>query len=307
MGLIANSAALKAYSEQITSPRLTAVDATPYIRPSRQAFASNSPFYRAEKNLTRLNPDIKPGEELYDPETFSIVHKYQNDAEKKEEERKEKGGLTDLELYQAITFAINSISYPPTYLSVEQPSYKIVVPPNYTAGAKFSGSDGKSYTPILDESGKTAYLDSFASCVMNVGGWSATTKPMANDDLISKSQIYNITFKVDDKGNETRRTHEDANFQLAMTRIDNKYTVLPYQLDGVNRFYAEMAGSNTFKSAAPSGIKTDTKPAEPFASAVAATDAAPAAKKSIMFKAREPLPWEKSPVAANAPVFEPAL
>lgn len=303
-------AAIKAQSRQITSSSalLTAVDAIPYVRPSRQAFASNSPFYRAEKNLTRLNPDIKPGEELYDPETFSIVHKYQNDAEKKEEERKENGGLTDFELHQAITFAINNISYPPTYLSVEQPSYKIVAPPNCTAGQKFTGSDGKSYTPILDkESGKVAYYDSGASCVMNLGGLSATTPPMVNDDLISKSQIYNITFKVDHQGNETRRTPEDANFQLAMTRLDNKYTVLPYQLDGVNRFYAEMAGSNTFKSAAPSGIKTDTKPAEPFASAVAATDAAPAAKKSIMFKAREPLPWEKSPVAANAPVFEPAL
>lgn len=301
-------AAIKAQSRQMTSPSalLTAVDSAPYIRSSLQAFAANDPV-QEEQDLD-INPDIRPKDVLR-IRTHRIVDKYETEEEKQEAERQENGGLTNLELHEAVALAINSIYYPTPdpYLSVEQSSYKIIVPPDYTAGTKFAGSDGKNYTPILDESGKVAYFDTGASCVMNKGGLSATTPPMVNDDLIDKSQAYNITYKVDAQGNETRRSAEDANFQLAMTRMDNQYTKLPYQLDMVDRITAEVSGATTFKSAAPSGIKTDAKPAEPFTSAVTATDAAPAATKSIMFKAREPLPWDKKTVAATAPTLEPSF
>lgn len=296
-------AAIKAQSRQMTSPSalLTAANATPYVRSSLQAFAKNDPVQ--EELDMDITPDIR-AKDVLRLRAHKIVKKYESETEEqKEQEREHNGGLTNFELYQLMVLETNRITLKSINTEFQ---IKIVAPPDFTIGNSVVGRDGKSYVAILDQEGKTAYFDTGESCVMNKGGLSPTTPAKVNDDLIDKDQAYNITYKVDAQGNETRRTAEDADFQLALTRMDNQHTKLPYQLDMIDRIEAEVTGSTSFKSAAPVEIKTDKKPADPFTTA-AIDDTTPAASKSIMFKAREPLPWEKQPTPTKANTFEPTL
>lgn len=260
------------------------------------------PVKRAEKDLTTFNPDINNnGGSLYNFEEFSIVSKYKTEQEKQRDENEKNGygDVTDSELmiYQDYRY------YEAFHSSNDwQFDQDIFVPLHYTAGDSYVGHDGKTYTPILDEDGEVTYLDSDDSCVMDKGGLSSTTPTKVNDDLIDKDQAYNINYKVDAQGNETQRSKADADFQLALTRIDNQYTKLPNQLDATDRIAAEVTGSNNFKSTTSSGIQTAVKPTESFSAA-----ASPETKqKSVVFKESEPLPWANKPAAdtaANNPQF----
>lgn len=262
------------------------------------------PIKRVEKDITAFNPDIdNNGGSLYNNEEFSIVHKFENDDEK-QRRRNEEDGYGDVS--DAERMITQDYYFYSTYDDSDDWSYydeDIFVPPHYTADDSYIGRDGETYTPILDENGEVAYLDADNRCVMDKGGLASTTPAKVNDDLIDSAQAYNITYAVDAQGNETKRSANDANFQKALTDIDNKATKLPYQLDMVDRIAAEVTGANNFKSTASSGIQTDVKPTESF-SAAASPETKP---KSVVFKKdNEPLPWEKKPtadVAANSPQF----
>lgn len=230
---------------------------------------------------------------------FELVDSYMTVDQKLEAERQENGGLTHQEA-QAQQYAMLFHLYEaPT---ANSSNVRVVTPPpGHTLGATQVGRDGRKYIPVLDEQGKVAYFDDGMSCVMNKGGLAATTPADVNDDLIDDSQKFNITYKVDAKGNKTERSPEEANLQLALTRMDNEYIKLPMQLDMVDRIINKVskdaANEASFGSSVSSGIVASITPSEPFSAAVTGTDA-PAASKSIMFANKAPAPWAKAPEPA---------
>lgn len=296
---------LKTHAKELTTPRVTQ-DGLPYTRPSRLAFAANDPIAEilAAKEL-KGSPDIdNSGRGLLRVRNhaFEINDIYQNSQEKEQEEREHNGGLTDFEVFQNTVLTLNNIYYPVTSPSVT------LVASGYSVGKSHIGNDGNKYTAIHDETGRVAYYDNGTMCVANKGGLSPTTPPMVNDDLIDDSQKFNITYKIDKDGNQVERTPEEADFALIMTRIDNRHTKLPLQLNAIDRMIADATGATRFSSTVPSGITAEIAPSDPFAAAVSATGA-PAAEKSIMFKtSRAPASWERIERPEKAtPALEPSL
>lgn len=290
---------LKALAAEVTKPRERGGS---LINSRLPRFSANDPVLLRLENAERNgSPDIDNSGRgaLRVRNTAQEINAiYETEDDKKQAERDRNGGLTKTEENRAIAWLYHT-----------DPIADIVITAaGYTAAKEsYIGRDGQKYTEVYDETGKLAYLDNGTMCVRATGGLSATTRAKANDDLIDDTQKFNITYKVDANGNATERTPGDANFQLAMTRMDNQYTKVPLQINGIDRIIADVTGATAFSSAAPVGIITNIAPAKPFSAASAPTNAfAGDAPQSIMLAS--PQPWEKQPGKLSpAPSLEPSL
>ncbi|HAJ90664.1 MAG TPA: hypothetical protein DCM27_06600 [Rhodospirillaceae bacterium] len=285
---------LKALAAEVTKPRERGGNP---INSRLPRFSANDPVLLRLENAERNgSPDIDNSGRgaLRVRNTAQEINAiYETEDDKKQAERDRNGGLTKTEENRAIAWL---------YHTDPIADIAIITAAGYTAAKEsYIGRDGQKYTEVYDEHGKLAYLDNGTMCVRATGGLSATTRAQANDDLIDDTQKFNITHKVDADGNSTERTPEDANFQLAMARMDNQYTKVPLQINGIDRIIADVTGATAFSSAAPVGIITNIAPAKPFSAASAPTNAfAGDTSQSIMLAT--PQPWEKQPGKLPAPL-----
>lgn len=305
--------AFKAQAASMTKPQLAVTPVLKLASGTLQHIPHAADPVRAGKAENKDSLTINPlnidnsGRDVLRPRNYAyeMVDPYLTVDKKEALEREEYNGLTKQEATER-EYAVTMHIYE---TSANSGPLIVTAPVGYSVGNTQVGRDGRKYTMVHDETGKIAYVDDGLSCTMYKGGLSASTPAMVNDDLIDDAQKQNIKYKVvfDKDGNAStvERTPEEADFQLAMARIDNQYTKLPFQLDMIERITADVAhqaaNEAQFGSVAPSGISTNVAPAVPFSTAVAAIDG-PSPSKSIMFANKAPAPWEKAPEpAAPAP------